>query len=125
MKLLLIHTGGTIGMAETPEGLAPMKGLVEEAIAARLPADTALTADVFDPLLDSADVGPRQPVPADQGGADILGRAPQAPRHITDTALDQRADAIIDFGGSHGGRCFLYVGCRVACATVIRLQSGG
>jgi len=59
MKLLLIHTGGTIGMAETPEGLAPLKGLVEEAIAARLPADTALTADVFEPLLDSADVGPR------------------------------------------------------------------
>lgn len=59
MKLLLIHTGGTIGMAETPEGLAPLKGLVEEAIAARLRADTVLTADVFDPLLDSADVGPR------------------------------------------------------------------
>ena len=57
MKLLLIHTGGTIGMAETPEGLAPQKGLVEEAIAARLPVGTALTADVFDPLLDSADVG--------------------------------------------------------------------
>lgn len=59
MKLLLIHTGGTIGMAETPEGLAPLKGLVEEAIAARLPAGTILTTDVFDPLLDSADVGPR------------------------------------------------------------------
>lgn len=58
MKLLLIHTGGTIGMAETPEGLAPLKGLVEEAIAARLPAGAVLTADVFDPLLDSADVGP-------------------------------------------------------------------
>lgn len=59
MKLLLIHTGGTIGMAETPEGLAPLKGLVENAIAARLPAGTVLTTDVFDPLLDSADVGPR------------------------------------------------------------------
>lgn len=59
MKLLLIHTGGTIGMAETPEGLAPLKGLVEDAIAARLPAGTVLTTDVFDPLLDSADVGPR------------------------------------------------------------------
>ncbi|MGE8105981.1 asparaginase domain-containing protein [Allorhizobium sp. NPDC080224] len=58
MKLLLIHTGGTIGMAETSEGLAPLKGLVEEAIAERLPAGAVLTADVFDPLLDSADVGP-------------------------------------------------------------------
>lgn len=59
MKLLLIHTGGTIGMAETADGLAPRKGLVEEAIAERLPASANFTADVFDPLLDSADVGPR------------------------------------------------------------------
>jgi L-asparaginase len=58
MKLLLIHTGGTIGMAETPEGLAPRKGLVEEAITKRLPDGAQLIADVFDPLLDSADVGP-------------------------------------------------------------------
>ncbi|MCZ8177768.1 MAG: asparaginase domain-containing protein [Rhizobium sp.] len=58
MKLLLIHTGGTIGMAETPEGLAPRKGLVEEAISKRLPQGTQLIAEVFDPLLDSADVGP-------------------------------------------------------------------
>lgn len=58
MKLLLIHTGGTIGMAETPDGLAPRKGLVEDAITARLPDGAELVADVFDPLLDSADVGP-------------------------------------------------------------------
>lgn len=58
MKLLLIHTGGTIGMAETSEGLTPRKGLVEEAITKRLPHGTELIADVFDPLLDSADVGP-------------------------------------------------------------------
>uniref|UniRef100_A0A7C1NT61 Aminopeptidase n=1 Tax=Agrobacterium albertimagni TaxID=147266 RepID=A0A7C1NT61_9HYPH len=59
MRLLLIHTGGTIGMAETPEGLAPRKGLVEQAVAQRLPAGTDFSAEVFDPLLDSADVGPR------------------------------------------------------------------
>lgn len=59
MKLLLIHTGGTIGMAETPEGLAPQKGLVEDAIATRLPPGTDFIAEVFEPLLDSADVGPR------------------------------------------------------------------
>ncbi|MFN3634128.1 MAG: asparaginase domain-containing protein [Rhizobium rhizophilum] len=58
MKLLLIHTGGTIGMVETPEGLAPLKGLVEDAIAARLPTGTDFSAEIFDPLLDSADVGP-------------------------------------------------------------------
>lgn len=58
MKLLLIHTGGTIGMAETPDGLAPRKGLVEDAVAGRLLDGAELIADVFDPLLDSADVGP-------------------------------------------------------------------
>ena len=58
MKLLLIHTGGTIGMAETGEGLAPKKGLVEQALGERLPSDVALFSHVFDPLLDSADVGP-------------------------------------------------------------------
>lgn len=58
MKLLLIHTGGTIGMAETPDGLAPRTGLVEDAVTGRLPDGVELVADVFDPLLDSADVGP-------------------------------------------------------------------
>lgn len=59
MQLVLIHTGGTIGMAETPAGLAPKRGLVEAALTARLDADMTLVSHVFDPLLDSADVGPR------------------------------------------------------------------
>ncbi len=58
MQLVLIHTGGTIGMAETAAGLAPKQGLVEAALTARLGADTTLVSHVFDPLLDSADVGP-------------------------------------------------------------------
>ncbi|RKE80173.1 asparaginase domain-containing protein [Rhizobium sp. AG855] len=58
MQLVLIHTGGTIGMAETLDGLAPQRGLVEAALEARLGRDTTLTSHVFDPLLDSADVGP-------------------------------------------------------------------
>ena len=58
MDLLLIHTGGTIGMVPTANGLAPQKGVVEDAIAARLPTGVALHQHVFDPLLDSADVGP-------------------------------------------------------------------
>lgn len=58
MQLVLIHTGGTIGMAETPAGLAPKQGLVEAALEMRLDADTRLVTHVFDPLLDSADVGP-------------------------------------------------------------------
>lgn len=58
MDLLLIHTGGTIGMVPTANGLAPQKGVVEDAIAARLPTGVALHQHVFDPLLDFADVGP-------------------------------------------------------------------
>lgn len=54
--LLLIHTGGTIGMAPGPQGLTPAPGLVEAAVAARRAG--ALRAEVFDPLLDSADLGP-------------------------------------------------------------------
>jgi L-asparaginase len=59
MRLLLIHTGGTIGMAEGPDGLAPVEGLVEEAVRDRLPSGVTLDSHVFSPLLDSADVGPR------------------------------------------------------------------
>lgn len=56
--LLLIHTGGTIGMVETPQGLAPGAGLVEAAVAERIGPGVELRSEVFRPLLDSADVGP-------------------------------------------------------------------
>lgn len=59
MRLLLIHTGGTIGMVQGPDGLAPQQGLVESAIAKRLPAEVTLETHAFAPLLDSADVGPQ------------------------------------------------------------------
>jgi len=58
MQLLLIHTGGTIGMAPGPKGLAPVRGLVENAVAERLPAGVTRRSHVFDPLIDSADMGP-------------------------------------------------------------------
>ncbi len=58
-RLLLIHTGGTIAMAQTPHGLAPMPGLAEAAVAGRLPAGVDLTVDLFDPLIDSANIGPQ------------------------------------------------------------------
>ncbi len=50
----LIHTGGTIGMAPTPLGLAPAPGLVEAATGARA------RVVAFDPLLDSAAIGWRE-----------------------------------------------------------------
>ena len=58
MRLLLIHTGGTIGMGDTPHGLGPVDGLVEAAVETRLPRGIRLTTRVFAPLLDSADIGP-------------------------------------------------------------------
>lgn len=58
MTLLLIHSGGTIGMGPGPEGLLPVPGKLEAAVAARLPKGAALEVHAFAPLLDSADVGP-------------------------------------------------------------------
>ena len=47
----LIHTGGTIGMVPSPQGLVPAKGVVEEAVGKR----ALVTA--HDPLVDSAAIG--------------------------------------------------------------------
>lgn len=58
MDICLIHTGGTIGMAPSAEGLVPERGRVEHAVAALMPKGARLTTHVFDPLLDSASVGP-------------------------------------------------------------------
>lgn len=60
MPVLVIHTGGTIGMGPGPAGYAPQEGLVEEALAALsrrgLAGQTALTA--LRPLIDSAHATP-------------------------------------------------------------------
>jgi L-asparaginase len=65
MRILVIHTGGTIGMVQTDHGFAPRSGVVEEAIATLL-ADGILQAEVeiltFGQLIDSA-----QATPADWG----------------------------------------------------------
>ena len=58
MTLLLVHTGGTIGMVPGPLGLAPQSGLVEAAVSARLPVGTRLHCHLFSPLRDSANIGP-------------------------------------------------------------------
>ena len=54
MDLLVINTGGTIGMRPGPQGLEPAPGLVEAA----LPPGLAAQVVAFDPLRDSADMGP-------------------------------------------------------------------
>jgi len=61
MSILLIHTGGTIGMVQTEVGFAPCRGVVEEAVVAlqaegRLPA--RIDIEVPQPLIDSANATP-------------------------------------------------------------------
>ena len=62
MSILLIHTGGTIGMAASAQGFAPRAGIVEDAVAA-LVAQGQVAGPVeilrLDPLIDSAQATPR------------------------------------------------------------------
>ena len=57
-NLLIIYTGGTIGMVPGPEGLTPGEGVLERALEARLPPATKVEIIRFSPLVDSANVGP-------------------------------------------------------------------
>ncbi|NHF72584.1 aminopeptidase [Paracoccus sp. 12-3] len=56
--MLILHTGGTIGMMPGPDGLRPASGLVEKALAEITPEGVTIRVVAFDPLLDSAEVGP-------------------------------------------------------------------
>ncbi|MGR3759220.1 asparaginase [Roseobacteraceae bacterium NS-SX3] len=53
--ILLIHTGGTIDMAETENGFAPAGGVVEKAVRKHSPAPDV---EVIAPLIDSANATP-------------------------------------------------------------------
>lgn len=57
-RLLIIHTGGTIGMVPGPDGLRPAAGVLEAALGRIAPREPAVSVEAFEPLLDSADVGP-------------------------------------------------------------------
>lgn len=55
-RLLVLHTGGTIGMVSGPDGLVPGEGVLEQAIE-RLALDgVQVVVNAFDPLVDSAEV---------------------------------------------------------------------
>jgi L-asparaginase len=54
MKLLLIHTGGTIGMVRTAAGFAPAAGVVEHALAQILGTGASIDVRALTPLIDSA-----------------------------------------------------------------------
>lgn len=61
MRILLIHTGGTIGMVATSDGFAPQAGVVEEAVAGLIAAQEVaarVTIQTLEPLIDSAQATP-------------------------------------------------------------------
>jgi L-asparaginase len=62
-RVCILHVGGTIGMVETPEGLAPQSGLLERYLGAmpemQRPEMPNYELHVLEPLLDSADMTPR------------------------------------------------------------------
>ncbi|MFN3846012.1 MAG: asparaginase domain-containing protein [Paracoccaceae bacterium] len=57
--ILIIYTGGTIGMVPGPTGLQPAKGVLEAALSRLCRPGMAITVEQFDPLIDSANIGPR------------------------------------------------------------------
>jgi L-asparaginase len=62
-RVLILHTGGTIGMVQGEEGWAPDRGQLERGMAA-IPAFAAPEVPEYaitelDPLLDSSEMGPR------------------------------------------------------------------
>ena len=60
-RLLLLHTGGTIGMVPTARGLKPEQGVVEAAVETLLAergGDLAVRIVRLDPLIDSANATP-------------------------------------------------------------------
>ena len=61
-RLLLIHTGGTISMVPGPQGFEPRAGVAEQLARTVMQEDlpeVALDIRAFDPLIDSASIGPR------------------------------------------------------------------
>lgn len=57
-EVLVLHTGGTISMVPGPQGLQPGRGVLEAALAQIAPSDARVTVEAFDPLIDSAEMGP-------------------------------------------------------------------
>ncbi|WP_299850752.1 asparaginase [uncultured Roseovarius sp.] len=61
-RILLIHTGGTIGMVRSGDGFAPKRGVVEDEVTRLLNTkelDLSIEIAVLEPLIDSANATPR------------------------------------------------------------------
>ncbi|OSP56449.1 asparaginase [Pseudoruegeria sp. SK021] len=62
MAILVVHTGGTIGMQATADGFAPQVGIVEDAVAELIAAGhigTSVDIVRLEPLIDSAQATPQ------------------------------------------------------------------
>ncbi|MFN4154751.1 MAG: asparaginase domain-containing protein [Paracoccaceae bacterium] len=57
-RLLILYTGGTIGMVPGPDGLQPGAGVLETALATLTPPAVTITVEQFTPLIDSANIRP-------------------------------------------------------------------
>lgn len=57
-KILILYTGGTIGMVPGPDGLQPGDGVLEAALARLCPPEIICRVDHFSPLIDSANIRP-------------------------------------------------------------------
>lgn len=116
MKLLLIHTGGTIGMVPSDDGLSPQAGLVEAAVAARLPAGVDMQQHVFRPLVDSANLGPTHWNEI----LDVIDAHPDCP-----VLVIQGTDTMA-FTGAALSQALEGLGRRVVlCASMVPLGAGG
>ncbi|MDO8883055.1 asparaginase domain-containing protein [Pseudotabrizicola sp.] len=56
--LLILYTGGTIGMVPGPDGLQPGAGVLEAALATLTPPGVTTRVEHFTPLIDSANIRP-------------------------------------------------------------------
>ncbi|MCC5955619.1 MAG: asparaginase [Natronohydrobacter sp.] len=54
--ILVLHTGGTIGMEIGPDGLTPSVGVLEQALGKLAEPDVTISFCTFDPLIDSAEI---------------------------------------------------------------------
>lgn len=57
-RLLILYTGGTIGMVPGPKGLHPGAGVLETALARLTPPGIVASVEQFSPLIDSANICP-------------------------------------------------------------------
>ncbi|MCU0901211.1 MAG: asparaginase domain-containing protein [Cypionkella sp.] len=56
--VLILYTGGTIGMIPGPDGLQPGMGVLEAALCALVPPGLRVEVEQFSPLIDSANIRP-------------------------------------------------------------------